>query len=257
MRLLLPPSESKRPGGRGRPLAARGLAGPLAGTRSLLLDALQRLLAGDPAAAAAALQLPPGVARDALAANAAVTSAPTMPALRRYTGVVYDALGYPSLPPAARRIADRSVLIFSGLWGVLRGDDPVPDYRVPAKASLPGIGIAGSAWRPVLATALPAILDDGLVVDLRSSDYAAMWRPPRGADSDVVTVRVLSPLPCGGHGVVSFPSKHGKGRLARALLEAAAHGAPPATIDDVAAAWLASGGRDAERPHHGHLDLRA
>lgn len=255
MRLLLPPSESKRPGGRGRPLATRGLTGPLAATRSVLIDALQRLLAGDPAAATAALQLPPGVARDALAANAAVTSAPTMAALRRYTGVVYDALGYGSLPPAARRVADRSVLIFSGLWGVVRGDEPVPDYRVPAKASLPGIGVAGSTWRPVLAAAMPALLGDGLVVDLRSTDYAAMWRPPR--ERDVVTVRVLSPLPRGGLGVVSFPSKHGKGVLARALLAAAAHGARPETIDDVAAAWLAAGGRDAGQPRPGHLDLHA
>ena len=53
----------------------------------------------------------------------------------------------------------------------------VPDYRVPAKATLPGIGVAATFWRPVLGVTVPALLAPGLVVDLRSSDYAAMWRP--------------------------------------------------------------------------------
>jgi cytoplasmic iron level regulating protein YaaA (DUF328/UPF0246 family) len=256
VRLLLPPSESKRPGGRGRSIAERGLTGPLAETRAALLAALQRLVAGEAARAAGALLLPPGLAADALARNAAVTSAHTMPALRRYTGVLYDAWGYATLAPAARRAAGRSVWIFSGLWGVLRGDEPVPDYRVPAKATLPGIGVAGSAWRPALAALLPAVVAADLVVDLRSSDYAAMWRPGRDLAADLVTVRVLSPLPRGGHGVVSFASKQGKGLLARALLDAAGRGAPPKTIDDVAAAWLVAGGRDADQPRPGELVLR-
>lgn len=258
MRLLLPPSESKRPGGRGRPLAVRGLTGPLAQPRSRLAAALQQLLTGDPADAADALLLPPGVAAAALAADARVMTAPTMPALRRYTGVVYEALDCATLTAPARRVADRSVLIFSGLWGVVRGDEPIPDYRLPAKATLPGVGSAAAAWRPALAAALPEMLGSGLVVDLRSTDYAALWRPPRDRAAQVVTARVLSPLPRGGgYGVVSFASKRGKGLLARALVESAAGGAPPKTIDDVARAWLAAGGSDAAETRPGHLDLRA
>jgi hypothetical protein len=58
-------------------------------------------------------------------------------------------------------------------------------------------------------------------------------------------VRVLSPLPRGGHGVVSYTSKFGKGRLAGELLRRTAGGREPATRDDVAEAWLACGGHDA------------
>ncbi|TAM82038.1 MAG: peroxide stress protein YaaA [Jatrophihabitans sp.] len=255
MRILLPPSEAKRPGGRGRPLADRPSSGPLAATRAALTDALVRLLGGGCEAAAGALLLPPGAAPAALAANAAVRDAPTMPALRRYAGVVYAALDRDGLTPAERRLAGSAVIVFSGLWGALRGDEPVPDYRVPAKAKLPGVGVVATAWRPVLAGALPGMLGDGLVVDLRSGDYGAMWRATGDLRERVVSVRVLSPLPGGGRGVVSFASKQAKGRLARTMITAAAQGRPPRQAADVAEAWIASGGRDAAHRGPGRLEL--
>jgi cytoplasmic iron level regulating protein YaaA (DUF328/UPF0246 family) len=142
-------------------------------------------------------------------------------------------------------------LIFSGLFGVLRGDEPVPDYRVPAKAVLPGLGTAASFWRPVLRETVPSLLQLGLVVDLRSSDYAAMWRAPAPLRARVVAVRILSPLPGGGHGVVSYPSKLAKGRLARALIERAASALPVEDAADVQAAWQACGGAAAHRTETG------
>lgn len=81
---------------------------------------------------------------------------------------------------------------------MLRGDEPVPLYRVPAKAALPGLGTAGSFWRHALLPVVPELLGSGLVVDLRSTDYASMWRPDARRAHRVVTVRVLSPAPRGG-----------------------------------------------------------
>lgn len=255
MRILLPPSEAKTAGGRGSPIGPR-LSGPLAEPRRLTLGALAGLLAADPTEAAAALALPGGVADEALAVNREVSTSRTTPALRRYSGVVYDGLGFDAMPPPVQRLAGRSVLIFSGLWGVLRGDEPVPAYRVPAKAVLPGLGVAGTFWRPRLDELLPELLGRGTVVDLRSSDYAAMWRPRGALAQQVVAVRVLSPLPRGGHGVISYNSKLAKGRLAAALLARAADGLPCRGADDVAAAWLDAGGRGAEPgAQPGRLDL--
>jgi uncharacterized protein len=233
-------------GGRGRPLSARPPHPVLGEARERALTALDRLLAGPRSEAARALLLPPAVIDAALAANAAVRDSGTLPALRRYTGTVYEGLGYSALDAAEQRVAGRTVLTFSGLFGIVRGDEPVPDYRVPAKAVLPGVGIAATAWRPVLDQVLPTLLGRGLLVDLRSSDYAAMWRP-RGEFADrTVRVRVLSPLPSGGHGVVSYPSKFAKGRLAAALVRRLAAGAQVRTAEDVAAVWLAVGGTRAE-----------
>lgn len=255
MRILLPPSEGKTRGGRGRPLAARTDIGPLTEPRAAVLGALRTLVSGDPAAAARALLLPPGVAADALAANAAVVDSPTAMALRRYAGVVYDGLAFDTMTPAAQRIAARSTLICSGLFGVVRGDEPVPLYRVPAKAALPGLGIAGTFWRRTLHAALPPMLGPGLVVDLRSSDYAAMWRPDAATARRVVVVRVLSPTPAGGRAVISYLSKFAKGRLAAALVMRTAAGGSVQSIEDVVAAWQSCGGAGSAAVGNGHLEL--
>ena len=117
------------------------------------------------------------MAAAALAADARAASAPTMPALDRYTGVVYQALDVATLTPAARRRADGLVVVTSGLWGLVRGGDLVPDYRVPASGTVPGLGGVAAHWRAPLAAALPELVGDQSVLDLRSTDYRGVWRP--------------------------------------------------------------------------------
>jgi uncharacterized protein len=252
--LLLPPSEAKLAGGRGRPLRERAPGG-LGEARQEVAAALGRVVAGPPDVAARALLLPPGVAADALALNAGVLDSPTVPALRRYTGVVYEGLGYAGMDAPRQRLAGRSVLIFSGLLGVVRGNEAVPAYRVPAKATLPGLGVLAAYWRPVLTAYLPLLLRSGLIVDLRSGDYAAMWRADPRLAARVVTVRVLSPAPRGGYAVISYASKLAKGRLAAALIARRADSRPVATPSDIADAWADCGGTGAE-PNGPHgLDL--
>jgi uncharacterized protein len=254
--LLLPPSEAKVTGGRGRPLRHRPAPdAALGATRLEVATALGRLVAGAPEVAARALLLPAGVAAEALALDAAVLDSPTVPALRRYAGVVYDGLDYARMDAGQQRIAGRSILIFSGLLGVVRGTEAVPAYRVPAKATLPGLGVVATHWRPVLAEYLPTHLRSGLVVDLRSSDYAAMWRPDRRVAERVVTVRVLSPAPRGGYAVISYASKLAKGHLAAALIRRQAGGGPVERPADVAAAWAESGGAGCEPSGSHGLDL--
>lgn len=204
---------------------------------------------------AAALQLPPSVIDSVIATNSVARTSRTKTALQRYAGVVYDGLDFETLAPAEQRVAARELFVFSGLFGVVRGDEPVPDYRVPAKANLPGIGIAGTFWRAVLDDALPALLGRGLVVDLRSSDYAAMWRAGRAVRDRVVVVRALSRLPSGKWGVISYNSKYAKGCLARALVLARASGATMRSAADVATAWQATSGLRAEVVDDGHVEI--
>lgn len=244
MRILLPPSEGKNPGGTGLPLSRRRRRQPIDDSRELVLQALDELLAGAEPAAARALLLPDSVAATALADNRRIRTAPTLPALDRYAGIVYDGLFLQPLSEAARAVAAREVLIFSGLFGVLRGGDPVPAYRVPAKAALPGLGVLATFWRPRLDTLLPDLLDRGPLIDLRSTDYAAMWQPAAREAARLIGVRVLSPRPDGSLGVISFASKLAKGRLSAALLERRAAGLPVREVADIAAAWTAAGGSD-------------
>lgn len=234
---MLPPSEVKTPGGSGPALGRRPqLSTPaLAGARAELTAALRR--AGT-AALAAGLRLPDGLAAAALSANRAVATAPTMPALDRYAGVLYAALDVPTLTAAARRRAAEQVVVFSGLWGVVAGGDLVPDYRVPAGGTVPGLGGVTAHWRGPLQEVLPLLVGDRPVLDLRSSDYGAMWRVSAAMCDQVVAVRVLAERGTGGRrttGPVSYHAKSVKGLVVRHLVAARrAHGEPMAALSDAA-----------------------
>jgi cytoplasmic iron level regulating protein YaaA (DUF328/UPF0246 family) len=209
--VLLPPSEGKAPGGSGAPLDLTALSHPsLNPVRARLVDALQAAAVADPEGLRAALGCPAGeVEKDAV-----LTTAGTLPALRRYTGVVYEALSYETLSPGGRRRANSSLRVASALFGLLSPTDRIPAYRLSGGTSLPGVGSLAAAWRPVLEPELAA--HRGLVVDLRSGPYAALARVP-----DAVQVRVLRESD-GKRSVVSHDNKHTKGLLARALCETGA-----------------------------------
>ncbi len=209
MLVLLPPSETKAPGGGDAPLDLDLLSFPdLNPVRRKLAGALVEL-AGDTEACRAALGL--SARQDAEARrNATLWHSPTMPALHRYTGVLYDALGFGSFTRAQARRAGGRLAVASALFGVVRATDPIPAYRLSGNSVLPGIGSLRELWRPALEPELRGL--DELVVDLRSGAYANLAALP-----DAVAVHVVSPS---GTSVSHFNKAH-KGRLARALALAA------------------------------------
>ncbi|MFI7615156.1 YaaA family protein [Nonomuraea terrae] len=216
MLILLPPSEGKASEGSGPPVG--DLSFPALGKpRTRVLNALIR--ASKRRDALEVLGLTPGL-KGELAKNAALKTAPTLPAAELYTGVLYDNLGLGTLGADARSRAEETVLIFSGLWGVVRITDRIPPYRLSMDVSLPPLGGLAAFWRPLLAKQLDRL--PGLVVDLRSATYAAAWQPGDRA----VTVRVFR-----DGKVVSHMAKATRGEIARALLES---GADPATPDELA-----------------------
>jgi cytoplasmic iron level regulating protein YaaA (DUF328/UPF0246 family) len=207
--VLLPPSETKHPGGSGARLDLDALCAPqLNPVRTELAEALVKL-ADDVPASRAALGLSPKQ-DDEVARNAALWTSPTLPAIERYTGVLYDALDVGTLSRARRARADRRLAVGSALFGLVRAADAIPAYRLSAGSSLPGLPTLRALWKPALAPLLARV--DDLVVDLRSGSYAAL-APVPGA----VTVEVLSERPDGARSVVSHFNKAHKGRLARLL----------------------------------------
>jgi uncharacterized protein len=207
--LLLPPSETKAPGGDGAPLDLAALTAPeLNGVRTEIAEALVKLAADVPAARAA---LGLSAKQDAeIARNAELWTSATRPAVERYTGVLYDALDVASMTRAQRARAGRRLAVGSALLGLVRAEDPIPAYRLSAGCALPGLPTLRSLWKPALGPVLGGV--DGLVVDLRSGSYAAL-APVPGA----VTVTVLSERADGARSVVSHFNKAHKGRLARLL----------------------------------------
>lgn len=209
MIVLLPPSETKRVGGDGAPLRVEALSSPeLAPMRDALIDELVEL-ANDHSACRRALGISASQHAE-IERNAALRSAATLPAISRYSGVLYDALGIGSLRGASA--ARARLAVGSALFGLLRADDPVPAYRLSATSKLPGQPTLAARWRPLLEPVLAQIASSELVVDLRSGSYAALGRLP-----DAVKVEVLAEHSDGRRTVVSHFNKAHKGRLARAL----------------------------------------
>jgi uncharacterized protein len=228
--VLLPPSEGKASSGRGAPLKLETLSLPgLNEARAAILEELVELCAGDEEKAREVLGLSEGL-RGEIAKNVTLRTAGARPAGEIYTGVLYDALDLASLDAAAKRRAGRSLLVFSGLWGAVRVTDRIPSYRCSMGVKLPGLGALGAHWRAPMASVLNEAAGDGLVLDLRSSAYAAAWKPKGEVAGRTATVRVLhAPT----RKVVSHFNKATKGRMVRSLLSAGVSPKGPAELVEV------------------------
>jgi cytoplasmic iron level regulating protein YaaA (DUF328/UPF0246 family) len=225
--ILLPPSEGKAAALAGPPLELASLSFPeLTRTRERVLERLIRI--SGQRNALDVLGLPPGLAAQ-VERNTRLRDAPSHAAELLYTGVLYEALGLGSLPARARERAASSVLIFSGLFGVLRPCDAIPAYRLSMGVSLPRMGPLAAVWRTVLGQVIERAAGEGPIVDCRSSTYAAAWRPPRQLAERVLTIRVLQET-AGRRTVVSHMAKLTRGEVARALLCSALELATPEDV---------------------------
>lgn len=209
MKILLPPSETKRPGGTGAPLSVDGLVlSDLAPERDSVASALVAL-AADPTAARRVHKLSDRQLGD-IAHNAALRSSPTMAAVDRYTGVLYDALDAASLDAVARRWLNAHVWIHSAPFGPIAALDAIPMYRLAAGTALPGIAPLRRHWADATTDAM-AREAPAFVLDLRSEAYVSLGPVPASVPSAYVRVVTAE-----GRALNHF-NKKAKGELVRAL----------------------------------------
>lgn len=214
MKILLPPSETKVPGG-GSFFALEALALPeLLERRRAVLDALVEL-AEDPLASAKALKISAKQVEAAVAANASLPSAPGLAAIERYTGVLFDALAVGSLSASAREWVDERVYVHSAPFGPVLASDLLPDYRMSATSTIAALGPLKRFWAAPTTAALGALAGE-YVLDLRSEAYVALGPLPPGARGGFA--RFVTEGPDGPRALNHF-NKKGKGELVRALAE--------------------------------------
>lgn len=232
MLILLPPSETKRVGGT-RPYAAGRLAHAkqIGDARTRVREALEALSA-DPPRAVKALGL--GVKNQAeVDWNLALATSGAMPAIERYTGVLYDALGALTLDNDARAWVDAHVSVQSALFGLIGANNRIPTYRVSAGTSLPSLG---GGLKKVWREAHEALhwKRFGFVLDLRSKDYQQCAPlPPRVG----VELLVATEGPDGQAQALNHFNKAAKGHLVRTLAQSMAAGASDITSARDLAAW--------------------
>jgi cytoplasmic iron level regulating protein YaaA (DUF328/UPF0246 family) len=242
MLILLPPSETKRDGGEGPALDLSSLtfaAGrSVTATRKRLLTATVSL-ARHPGECSKVLKLSAKQAFEVERNRTVLTSA-TMPAIDRYTGVLFDGLGAPSLAFASRSFLGRSVLIQSALFGPVGALDLIPAYRLSFDSRLPTLaGKTLSSMWSAAADAIEQRSGEGLVLDLRSEGYAAL--APLPARDNVFYVRVVTRSDDGAVRALNHFNKKGKGEFLRALAIDAAVTESIESLDDLMA-WASTVG---------------
>lgn len=265
MRILLPPSAGKTTKETTNHLQLEKLwqAEHLTQTRRQLIDDVQNtaLLAD----AAQIFKLGPKNAHE-ISQNLEVYDAPALAAWQLYDGVLYEAAkfaqifssGEPSQvsqgqgnqpqgsgqSQGGQSQADQSqglqrqleelTLVFSALFGPVRLTDLITPHRLSGSVKLPGQGSVASIWSKALKELLTQQLSGHVVVDLRSAEYGAMYRPTRGSDCLLLNIGVAKVNPATGkRSVVSHWAKHTRGLLAGALLEAVAGGQLSGSEGDV------------------------
>lgn len=226
--ILLPPSEGKTPAASGQPFDVDALSHPsLNATRSLIVDELARVSAQTNALEVLGVGASLGADVER---NTRLRQEPAGPGLSIYTGVLYDALGYSTLSAQQLALADRTVRVVSGLWGLVAPSDMIPAYRLSMGVNLGAVGKLAAAWKKVLDAELAPMAQGNVIVDCRSATYVAAWKPSAKMETDFVSVKVLRELN-GKRSVVSHNAKHARGVLARHLLTR--DGAEPKTAQEL------------------------
>ena len=175
--ILLPPSEGKSSGGDGLPWFKTTQSFPeLESARKEVIKALKTAMKAPVGERSKLLGVGEAKTDEATKANLSVNAGKTLPAIERYTGVLYDALEYGSLSSKFKRRVDSQVVIFSGLWGILRPGDHVPDYKLKMGAKLPVFAKPSTFWKPLISSSL-AKAASGVVWDLLPNEHSAGWDP--------------------------------------------------------------------------------
>ena len=235
MRILLPPSETKLKGGAahsGRFALSFPVQDP---SRLDILVPLEALCRDNPAEAARILKLGPKSLEEL--ANNRFTDAPVMPAIDRYTGVLYSATGVEGWTSNQRAWAADHVFIHSALFGIISSADPIPAYRLSYDTRLSGLPLK-DFWLGSLGSAITEMAAGDWVLDARSAGYRDLAPVPPGVTS--LYLEVVSKA--GGKALNHFNKVH-KGELVAALV---ADSIELASVDDFLA-WAGGRGLSAAR----------
>jgi hypothetical protein len=217
--ILLPPSEGKASGGEGPPLDYESLSfDELNATRALMAKSLAQL-SGKPRVAQKILGVKGVALETARSDNAGLVDAPTLPAIERYTGVMYDAIDHKSLGKNAKACFGQNTIIMSGLFGIVRPFDMIPTYKLRMGVKIRQNKTGAAIWKPLVSKSLAKTAENGVIWDLLPNEHSAAWDPSLVACDIRFTVKFLEAGRDGRLKTVSHWSKALKGALVRLIVE--------------------------------------
>jgi len=103
-----------------------------------------------------------------------ILKAPIMKSILRYEGVAYDHLQYAKLEESEQSYIDENVLIFSNLFGVLKANDKIPDYKLKQGETFLGLKIE-QFYNDNFSFYLDKYLENEDILDLRAGFYEKFY----------------------------------------------------------------------------------
>lgn len=177
MKILLAPSETKKSGGELSFNPSTLLFDTLTPHRIKLLHTYTNVLQqGD----MQVLSKMFGIKKEAdiLRHNKDIIHELTMKAIERYTGVAFDYLGYTDLTRDAQTYVDKNVILFSNLFGPIRANDLIPEYKLKQGEAVSDIK-PEKFYNEHSAHLMEAYLQDEEILDLRAGFYDKFYKPSK------------------------------------------------------------------------------
>lgn len=171
--ILLPNSEGKKEGG-DVDLAYRFVSNlkkynhfiKLQPQRDLIVDEIKRVIRDSSQEELSKLfDLKGNNLKDAITTMTALKDEECMSAIGRMDGVMYNAIDYEDLSEEKKKRFDLSTIIIDGLFGLLKPQDMVPNYKCKVSTKLFGATLA-AYWRKELSGFFSYVCKDKLVIDI-------------------------------------------------------------------------------------------
>ena len=102
----------------------------------------------------------------------------TMKAIERYTGVAFDYLGYTDLDSSAQTYIDENVILFSNLFGPIKADDLIPEYKLKQGEPVGNIK-PEKFYNEHAAHLMENYLQNEEILDLRAGFYDKFYKPTK------------------------------------------------------------------------------
>ena len=101
----------------------------------------------------------------------------TMKAIERYTGVAFDYLNYQELNHDSKNYIDNNVILCSNLFGFLRANDMIPEYRLKQGEKIAELK-AEKLYKKE-SYLMEEYLKDEDILDLRAKYYDKFYKPTK------------------------------------------------------------------------------
>ena len=105
------------------------------------------------------------------AINSNIKYSRVLSTIDRYTGVLYDYLDYSNLDEIVKFNFNNSVIIFSGLFGLLRPEDKIPNYKLKMGTKLIDNEKLSRYWNDDITRVLKNLLNDQIVCNFLPNEF--------------------------------------------------------------------------------------